>query len=497
MPGAQSHVDHKKPVQAWAMTRQPLNPVSKKLIVLALLVILAGLGLRCMLFLHLEPYSPQFSETLLVSDAANYAMLAKNLAAKNSFSTDGQTPHTVWVPGYPLFASLFFRWTSSPVEWVIIAQILLSMIGPALFYGLAGDLFRPWTRFAIAAILMLEPNAIIFSNLFMSETLFLAFMLLFITFYLRYLRFHKPGELIIAALLLGLATLTRAVAQYLFLLVALHLLLYMRSKSDRKRIGVALAGFLLAYAAVVTPWMARNYHDFGFFSLSSGAGHNLLKNNVTVIECIRLKKNIQATRQAYLAQAQKNLTPQEAQNPFRLDQAKLAFALEKIARDPCFYLSGHLAEMRRILLDSSEFILFFNNYLRIPVFSEKTIRVMVGGQPRLLKQTTLKPHFALIKEILSLLLTGAACLLAAYLPANLIYRDRRFACMTFFLILILYFPLLSSASAPSRFRIPIIAPMIMAVACAMRYFCGLYEYIRDRAAPCRQTQGTEEVKTRG
>ena len=228
------------------MSSPPLYSAPKKIIALAIGVTLVGLALRCMLFLHLEPFSSRFTQTLLISDAANYAKLAENLAVKNSFSTDGKTPHTVWMPAYPFFASLFFRWTSSPVEWVIMAQMLLSMIGPALFYRLTAGLFAPRIRFWIAAILVLEPHAIIFSNLFMSETLFLLFMLLFIIFYLRFLHFHKPGELVNAALFLGFASLTRVVAAYLILPVSLHLLLCTHSTLSHKKIGLAFAGFLLA-----------------------------------------------------------------------------------------------------------------------------------------------------------------------------------------------------------------------------------------------------------
>ena len=477
------------------MTRPPQQQAPKKVVAMAIGIILAGLALRCMLFLHLEPFSARFTQTLLISDAANYAKLAENLAVKDSFSTDGKTPQTVWVPGYPIFASLFFKWTSTPVEWVIMAQILLSMIGPALFYLLTEGLFAPWTRFWISATLVLEPNAIIFSNLFMSETLFLFFMLLFIIFYLRYLHFYKTAELVTAALFLGFASLTRVVAAYLILPVSLHLLVCLKSTLNPKKICFALGGFLLAFSAAVTPWMARNYQDYGFFGLSSGAGHNLLKNNIAVIDSIRSRRDKRALRQAYLSQSQKNLTAQEAQNPFLVDRAKRAFALKKIARHPYYYFSGHLEEMRRILLEPSEFILFFNNYLRIPVFNENTIRVMVGGQPRLIRQMWLKPQFALIKGIMGVLLTAAALLLAAYLPANLILRDRRFACMTFFLILILYFPLLSSASAPSRFRIPIIAPMVMAVAFAAGYFRELSGDLRRRALARRSARGAEDSGT--
>jgi 4-amino-4-deoxy-L-arabinose transferase-like glycosyltransferase len=259
-------------------------------VVFVALIVAVGLYLRFSLFLYIAPFTPQYKKTLLTADAPAYYNLAKSLALNNCFDLGKEKIHTLWAPGFPFFASIIFRLTSEKAENVIIAQIIISALLPVLFFYYTRDIFSTWLRYAVAGLFSIEPNSIIFANLFLSETVFVAILLFFFLAYCRFLHNRFLPSLILSAIFLGLATLIRAVNQYLFIFIALHLFISLRHQ-PRKTVLHFVSIFFIAYALVAGSWMMRNYYHWNSFNLSSGMGYNLIMNNILIIDTLHQRVN--------------------------------------------------------------------------------------------------------------------------------------------------------------------------------------------------------------
>ena len=436
------------------MNIKKLTPV-----VFVVIIVTVGLYLRFSLFLHIAPFTPQYEKTLLTADAPAYYNLAKSLAGNNCFDLDNEKMHALWTPGFPCFASIIFRLTSEKVENIIIAQIIISALLPVLFFYYTRDIFTSWLRYTVAGLFSIEPNSIIFANLFLSETVFVTTLLFFFLAYCRFLHKRFLPSLILSAVFLGLATLIRAVNQYLFIFIALHLLVSLRHQ-QRKTVLHLASIFFIAYALVAGSWMMRNYYHWSSFKLSSGMGYNLIMNNISITDAQRQRVNKKILREKYFKEADNHIEA-TTKNPFEIDAIRKAWAINKIKSDFSYYFSGHLEEIKKIYFDHSEFLLFFNNYLGISVFDYKTKPVHYQGRMVPYKTRTVKNVFQNLQTVMTWfhILATSVCIL--YLVSNSFLKDPQLKYVMVCTIIIAYFPVLSSASAASRFRVPIVYYLVL------------------------------------
>lgn len=428
-------------------------------VVFVVIIVSVGLYLRFSLFLHVAPFTPQYEKTLLTADAPAYYTLAQSLAENNYFDLGKEKAHTLWAPGFPFFASIIFRLTSEKVENVIIAQIIISALLPLLFFYYTRDIFAPWLRYAVAGLFSIEPNSIIFANLFLSETVFITTLLLFFLAYCRFLHTRFLPSLILSAVFLGLATLIRAVNQYLFIFIALHLLVSLRHQ-QRKTVLRLASIFFIAYALVAGSWMMRNYYHWNNFKLSSGMGYNLIMNNISITDAQRQHVNKKILREKYFNEADKHIEA-ATKNPFEIDAVRKAWAINRIKKDFSYYFSGHLEEVKKIYFDHSEFILFFNNYLGISVFDYTTKPAQYQDRMVSYRTRTVKNVFQNLQTCMTWfhILVTSVCIL--YLVSTFFWKDPQLKYLMVCTIIIAYFPVLSSASAASRFRVPIVYYLVL------------------------------------
>jgi hypothetical protein len=127
-------------------------------------------------------------------------------------------------------------------------------------------------------IMTFFPSQVFFTNLLASEMLFTPLFLLSI------LLFVEVGKNVAArwplaaagGVLLGLASLTRAISKYYLILIVLYWIMQTRDVKRTLRLSLlALTGFAL----VVTPWMIRNYYAVGSASVCTSTGINLFIGN--------------------------------------------------------------------------------------------------------------------------------------------------------------------------------------------------------------------------
>ena len=203
-------------------------------------------------------------ETTLQKDESGYLYLA---LAWERFGLLLDAERYLWPPAWPfvLKTLLGLFGAAAPLAARVLECGLSVAIGAGVA-SLAGQLGGPRAARIGAWGWALHLPLAAFTHYLWSEPLFLALLVPSLALVARGSaragRGAGTGELLAAGLLFGLALLTREVALYLGLLLALGLLLSGRAVGLAEGLRRSSL-FLLAAAAVVAPWTARNHEQYG------------------------------------------------------------------------------------------------------------------------------------------------------------------------------------------------------------------------------------------
>jgi 4-amino-4-deoxy-L-arabinose transferase-like glycosyltransferase len=252
----------------------------------AMAVALVALVVRVVLVLvdHRPP------PTTALRDPEVYWRFAIEIARGHGYVSLHGKPTAYYPPGYPYFLGSL-QWICNQLfgghHLPLVAGLTQALLG-AIGVGataLAGQTLgrrlgdeRLARRLGLGAglILALWPNLVLYTAVFLSETLFVA---IFAVFVLAALRLRSddgtlaPGWAVTAAVSLGLSTLVRP--QVLVVLIALAVA-WAVGRRGLRVIVFDLALLILGVMVVLTPWVIRNevvMHSF--IALSDNSGDNL------------------------------------------------------------------------------------------------------------------------------------------------------------------------------------------------------------------------------
>jgi 4-amino-4-deoxy-L-arabinose transferase-like glycosyltransferase len=234
-------------------------------LILALAAVGVGLRLLVMAAIWLNGGSP------LLGDEGNYVLSALPLAQGR-----GIPDLWLWIraPGYIFFAATVFAVTGGSLWALNLMQALLSVV-VALCAGWLGTFSTPdptlARRAAIwsAALVALNPLLVFYDNFFLSEQLYLLWVLLAVICLCLYGRAVQQDQrrtwpwLVGAGISSAVALLTRPSLLFYLPLVALWLVAL-----HRRRPGLGVARIALLTGVVVLcvlPWSFRNMARFGHF----------------------------------------------------------------------------------------------------------------------------------------------------------------------------------------------------------------------------------------
>ncbi len=315
-----------------------------------LLIGLVAAGLR-LAFLYRAP-------VFLTGDSQSHYLPGFDLAHGLGFDPELRRP-----PGYAFFVAGVIAALGEELRALAFAQHILGTATALLTYllgrltfgrlaGLVGGLFA-----ALDGALILSEHSVMTESLF--STLLVG-ALVALVLGARDARAPRTWPwFVLAGVLLGLASLTRPVAQILLPLVPIWLLLIHR------RWGLALRGSVLVglgFVLLVGPWMFRNLAEHGSLTASGGLGRSLVARTIKydtgyfeadrpagpddlqaqVRQFIRGKRNtIRNSRSVRSTQAglMKEFGLTQAQSDALMRQV----ALEAIRERPVYYLAGSLA----------------------------------------------------------------------------------------------------------------------------------------------------------
>lgn len=239
----------------------------KSLLTRFLLIGLAALAVRFLLLAVIGPQS--------LPDTAQYLEVSRNLAETGTFTaldpaTGKLAPFAMRVPLFHVFTAAIMKVFGADCAWQFsIFNIFLSaatvLLTAALFYSLAG----PLAGLLAGYLMALDPNSIYYSLEMLPDTLFSFFALLALMIGVAALRKGSLRWFLGWGVAIGLTTLVKPVFKYYW---AIPLIILTCEKSLRERALKKAAVFVLGFALVVCPWLARNYAqlDFAGFELAFG-----------------------------------------------------------------------------------------------------------------------------------------------------------------------------------------------------------------------------------
>lgn len=264
-----------------------------------LLVLILGLVLRVGLLFYF------WDEGLTIRDEIDYQMLAENILNHHEFSYGVGQPHALRPPLYPIFLSaIYFITGGVHLNAIRIIQIIFSLGIIIILYLLGKSLFDKRIGILASFIFAVYPSFIFFTHLLLTEVLFTFFLILFVYFFLNFLKTETIREeqknipkakrftcshlslisnrnnrnLLVAGLFLGLGALARS-GLYPFLFLAIILIFFVCRGmliEKFKWACVLSVGSIL----VVCPWTIRNYILFkDFVIIDTIGGMNLYFGN--------------------------------------------------------------------------------------------------------------------------------------------------------------------------------------------------------------------------
>lgn len=421
------------------------------------LVLLTAFTVRCLVFLLYRPWnSSVVTEQILRDDAIGYHQLA--LCIVNNFTFCGDTFRT---PGYPAFVA-FFYFLFGPRPWIVLLAQIFVDLTTIFFVAKIGEMLFSRRAGIIAALLLaLDPTAIFFSIDLFSDSLFTAFLVATLYFYLRGLRDSNAATLAAAGCVCGLTMLIRPAAQYYAIMLLVFAALWPKGRRLSRFKGALVYGMLVI--VTVGPWMYRNYSHYGVAKISSIQGENLLLWQVSYVRAWDTGRNPASIQGEYFEQA-KGQGYAKGANPFKNEAIMQRIANQYILNHPGIYVARTLRGM-------------FNTFVNLGT-SDIAPKLGFMGTSRMgdfyLAPSNLEliSRFVKTKTAAELAIGGVVFLwllmnyLAAFLGCVLLIRRGQLAILLLFTGTILYFVGTAGILGISRFRLPI-APfyLLMAAVC--------------------------------
>jgi 4-amino-4-deoxy-L-arabinose transferase-like glycosyltransferase len=398
-----------------------------------LVIFLISLCLRSiwLLLLWLNP------EKSFDNDSFLYIALAESLIDSGTFPSIFRTPL------YPFFIAIIYGLFGKFLQAVLCIQYLLdsttSLIVMGIFSKIGGN-----TRYAFIAGLAyaINPFAIFASNTILTETLFTFIFSMAIYFLVTFLKDKNRKKLVIFAFILALSALCRPIS--LFVPIALIFFVISVKGNVSARISNGLV-FILIFYCTLLPWYVRNYHQFGYWGLSTIDGYNFIYYESPSI--LMIKKNpfttIQFDINKPFEEEQKyiwhnlrekykwdNQSIQELiDNPSRIAIMK-AEGMKVITANPHIFFLSHLSGIGRTLFP---FYPRFAKFLETDSLSLKVFMMCID-----------------------VLIMGCALLGVISVELNrgnpVIIRGATLL----FIVLIVYFSFLPGVYSYSRFRVPVL-----------------------------------------
>ncbi len=389
-------------------------------------------------------------------DGPYYIILADNLLNQGIFSGSLEAPFvpaTFIMPIYPVLIFLFKVLAGSYTFFPIIQVIFVGVTAYLIFK--IGDKFFSATSGIIASLLyVIDPTTILHSMLIMTDITYTLFIAVSVYFIFA----TDAGDrrsVFLGGLMLGLAMLTRVISMFLPLVIIPMYFFVRKGEMPLKKLIVNILIILVAYCAVVVPWMFRNEKVSGVFGIAGEKSLNLFQYYVP--EFLSYKRGISADegRNILMNDLIRETGPLLPGDIASLKYAPIEerIALGYIKSDIFGYAKFHLIKTVPFFLSSGlkNMFTYYNNavgYEAYPTNNGNLTSLLSQGRVNdFLSELRVQPFVTLEQIYWAIVSILSVISLVVARGEN---RKFVFVCVA----LVLYYALLTGPMAYSRFRLP-------------------------------------------
>ncbi len=278
-------------------------------------------------------------------DAREYQQIAVNLIEHHAFSLKTEAPFqpdSFRTPIYPfLLAALL--WCFGSIYAIAVFQAFCAGVIGVLTYILACRfLNQPAVGVIAAGIFAIEPAGILYSNLAMTETIFLL-LLAGGLYYFFSAREQRWPQWVTAGALFGAAALIRPIGIFLPLAVLIPFCILRRRALRNYCVQIGI--FLMAFALILAPWLIRNRIVFHSWSISSVSSFNLYYYNAMRFYAFKTGTDLETAKSVFDRRLLDRYP--QASTEYSLENAPYfrAAAQEYIASDIWGYMRFHIGTL--------------------------------------------------------------------------------------------------------------------------------------------------------
>ncbi|MBN1824802.1 MAG: glycosyltransferase family 39 protein [Candidatus Eisenbacteria bacterium] len=331
-----------------------------------------------------------------------YDEIARNLLQGEGYVIRaGDAPNLITPPGYVYFLALLYRLTGAEVNEGVRVRILQPLLDTAtcfLVFLLGALVFRRRGLAILAALgWALYPQAIVYTARVAPESLFILLLTGMMYTLARYRAAGRTADLVLCGLLWAAAALVK---EKVILLPPLLILLALPGMgAGLRRRGARTLLLLLAMAAPLTPWLARQYAVTGMIvpitmrsgrALNQGMNESFAGADRWVEELPdRLKENERRERERAEAALGEEERLERARAGARDERGLIGKALARIAGDPGAFARAFLVKSAAFWYYGQPRVIWGNVAIQIPL-----LLLAIGGYVRGWRRYDLKPFLA-------------------------------------------------------------------------------------------------------
>ena len=223
-------------------------------------------------------------ELLMRIDSATYLGPAYSMLETGAYKSSPEAAASTGlrVPLYPCLLAFSLFLGSGSLRFCIVMNVLFSALSvPVLYLAARKYIGKEFPAICAAVLLMLMPTGIAFAPMFLSEGLFVTWVVFSIYFLLRYADGKRRSDLLLTALAAGAGALTRPL-NILWIFPCLFVIFFIPGLCWKKALNDGIFA-LLVFLCIVLPWIFRNK------SIGSGwrideVSADSLRHNAAVVE---------------------------------------------------------------------------------------------------------------------------------------------------------------------------------------------------------------------
>jgi 4-amino-4-deoxy-L-arabinose transferase-like glycosyltransferase len=320
--------------EAPAASRRP----SVRHLVVLLAILTLGAGVRLGLWTWFQGQSPH------IEDEQDYNRLACNLVEHGEYGFEPGQPNSLRPPLYPVLVAGVYRvFGLENYQAVRLLQALLSLANVLLVYALGSAILSRRAGLWAAGLYAFYPSMLGYNNLLLTEVLFTFLLCAFCVLLIHALQRDSFRSLVLAAIVLALAALTRSVV-WLFPPVLAGFLLLAFHGGWRRRF-LAGATFVAVFALVLAPWAIRNTRlQKTFIAIDVMGGRNFMMGNYRYTPLYRSWATIELQGEESWIYEVLHAYPPEKRTQGQIDKLAMRQAFKFIAANPGLTLQRDLVK---------------------------------------------------------------------------------------------------------------------------------------------------------